>query len=183
MKLIPAGGANAFAGVFMVDGERSADARGSFARAYCARSFVEQGLNTKWPQCNISSNARRGTLRGLHFQAEPYAEIKLIRCVHGAIFDAIVDLRRQSPSFGQWMGLELSAANNRALYVPAGFAHGFQSLSDDAVVFYQMSCDYAPQAARGYRYDDPSFAIEWPLPVTAVSERDLALPPFEVERC
>ena len=163
-------------GAFLVDLERIEDDRGFFARAFCADEMAARGLATTFVQSNISYNRRRGTLRGLHYQAPPHEEAKLVRCIRGAIFDVIVDLRAGSPTLHRSHAVELSAANRRALYVPPGFAHGFQSLTDDAEVLYLMSAAYQPEAARGVRYDDPALAIAWPLPPTAISDKDRALP-------
>jgi len=164
------------AGASVIGLERYEDERGSFARSWCRREFREHALEDGLVQCNISSNRRRGTLRGLHFQAAPREEAKLVRCTRGRIFDVIVDLRESSPTFAQWYGVELSPDNGLALYVPKGFAHGFQTLTDDADVFYQMTEVYAPALQRGIRWDDPSLRIAWPLPVTVISSKDRALP-------
>jgi len=164
------------AGCFLIEPEPVADERGFFARSWCMQAFAEHGLNPGLAQCNISFNRRRGTLRGLHYQADPFAEAKLIRCTQGAIFDVVVDLRPGSPSFGRWTGTELSAENRRMLYAPEGFAHGFQALWDGTEVFYQMSQAYRAELARGVRYDDPDLAISWPIPAPIVSARDRALP-------
>lgn len=165
-------------GAYAVRLEPIDDERGSFARSWCVREFADVGLSTTVVQCNVSTNRRTGTLRGLHYQLSPHAEVKIVRCTRGAIFDVIVDLRRDSPTFCQWESLELSAANGDMLYVPQGFAHGFQTLTDDAAVEYQMSEFYAPDAARGARFDDPAFAIAWPLAVTSISPRDMSYPGF-----
>lgn len=167
------------AGAFVLEPERFEDERGFFARTFCRRELGERGLETAVAQASVSFNRRRGTLRGLHFQAEPDAEVKLVRVVRGAVFDAIVDLRSGSPTFKRFFSVELSAESGRQLYVPRGFAHGFQTLADDTEVCYQISTFYAPEAARGYRYDDPAFAIPWPEPVTVISARDLELPCFD----
>ena len=168
--------ATTLAGLFLVELEPRGDERGFLARTYCDREFAAAGLNTRWPQCNLTLTRQRGAVRGMHFQAEPQPEIKLIRCAAGAIFDCLVDVRPDSPTFGQWEGFELTARNHRQLYVPGGFAHGFQCLAEDCEVFYQMSAEYVPSLARGLRHDDPVVAIHWPLPVAQVSERDAALP-------
>ncbi len=164
------------AGLFLIELEPRGDERGFLARTYCDREFAGAGLNTRWPQCNLTLTRQRGAVRGMHFQAEPQPETKLIRCAAGAIFDCLVDVRPGSPTFGQWEGFELTARNGRQLYVPGGFAHGFQCLAEDCEVFYQMSAEYVPALARGLRHDDPAVAIRWPLPVAQVSERDAALP-------
>jgi dTDP-4-dehydrorhamnose 3,5-epimerase len=164
-------------GAFLVDLERHRDARGWFARAWDATAFEERGLNPRVVQCNLSYNRRAGTLRGLHYQAEPHAEAKLIRCTAGAIFDVIVDLRPTSPSHGRWFGVELTSASGRMLYVPQGFAHGYQTLVDDTETFYQVSEFYAPEAERGVRWDDPAIAIQWPIPEPSeVSDKDASWP-------
>jgi dTDP-4-dehydrorhamnose 3,5-epimerase len=161
-------------GALVVEVEYRRDDRGFFSRTFCVDEFAAQGIELPVVQCNVSFNARRGTLRGMHYQVEPKAEIKLVRCTRGAIFDVIVDLRPDSMTYRRWFGAELSAANHRALYIPGGFAHGFQTLEDDAEVFYQMSEFYSPEHARGVRWNDPAMAIRWPLPVSAISERDAA---------
>ena len=167
------------AGAWIVDPERLEDERGFFARTFDAAEFARRGLRDAFPQCSVSFNARAGTLRGMHFQAEPHAEAKLVRCTAGAIFDVIVDLRPESPTRLRWLGVELSAANRRALYVPEGFAHGFQTLADASEVFYQISVPYHPASARGVRWDDPAFAIAWPAAERRIlSERDRGYPDF-----
>jgi dTDP-4-dehydrorhamnose 3,5-epimerase len=167
-------------GAWLIDLELLGDERGWFSRTFDAEQFAARGLDPNVAQCNASFNARRGTLRGMHYQAEPHGESKLVRCVRGAIFDVAVDLRAGSPTFRGWHGVELSASNRLAFYIPAGLAHGFQTLSDDAEVLYQMGHAYVPEAARGVRWDDPAFAIDWPPPDGAriVSERDSAFPDF-----
>lgn len=166
------------AGAQLVAMEFAEDERGGFARSFCAREFERHGLDPVVAQCNVSWNRRRGTLRGLHYQAPPHAEAKLVRCTRGAIWDVIVDVRPDSPTFRRWYAVELSALNRLALYVPAGFAHGFQTLADDSEVFYQMSAFHAPGHARGLRWDDPLLAIAWPLPDPIVSERDRSFAPL-----
>jgi dTDP-4-dehydrorhamnose 3,5-epimerase len=171
------------AGVWMIDLEPIEDERGFFARTYCEREFAAYGLNTRWPQSNLSKTLRAGMLRGLHFQAEPLPEIKLIRCAAGAIHDVLVDVRPESPSYGQWQAFELTGENRTLLYVPGGYAHGFQSLTDNTEVFYQMSTFYVADLARGIRWDDPDLAIRWPIPNPFLSERDRSLPTLnEAER-
>jgi len=167
----------ALSGAFLVESERLEDERGFFARTFCAAEFAARGLRPPIVQCSVSYNRRRGTLRGLHYQASPHEEAKLVRCTHGAVYDVIVDIRPGSATFRQWAGIGLSAENRRALYVPEGFAHGFQTLVDDTELFYQASAAYVPEAARGIRWDDPALAIAWP-PAAArvISPRDLALP-------
>jgi dTDP-4-dehydrorhamnose 3,5-epimerase len=164
------------AGAYVIDPELHADERGLFARTFCAKEFAQHGLSTTLVQCNISQNRRKGTLRGMHWQAWPHEEAKLIRCTRGTIHDVIIDLRPGSPTLGEHIGVDLTAGNRRMLYVPEGFAHGFLTLDDDTEVFYQMSAFYEPAAARGLRHDDPALGIEWPVPVTVVSEKDSAWP-------
>lgn len=159
-------------GVFVIEPEFLRDDRGFFARSWCRREAEAQGLRPDWLQCNISFNEKQGTLRGMHWQAAPYEEIKLVRCSRGAIYDVVIDLRRDSATFMQWIGVELNAENCRMLYVPKGFAHGFLTLEDRSEVFYQMSEFYVPELARGVRWNDPAFAIEWPLAATVITEKD-----------
>jgi len=166
------------AGAYIIDLEPIGDERGFFARNYCEREFAKHHLCTHWVQCNISFNAHRATLRGMHFQSAPHEEAKLVRVTNGAVFDAIVDLREDSPTFCHHVTVELSAANRRMLYVPEGFAHGFLTLEPDTEIFYQMSEFYAPECATGVRYDDPAFAISWPEEPDIISERDAAYPDF-----
>ena len=163
-------------GVFLIELELREDERGFLARTYCENEFAEHGLNTRWPQSNLTLTKKRGMLRGMHFQADPKPEIKLIRCATAEIYDVLVDVRRDSPTFGHWEGFELTASNRRTLYVPGGIAHGFQCLSDNCEVFYQMSEVYYPELARGVRWADPQVGIKWPLPNPALSERDKNLP-------
>jgi dTDP-4-dehydrorhamnose 3,5-epimerase len=163
--------------VTIIELEPIEDERGSFARAWCADEFAAAGLNAHLAQTSISTNRRRGTLRGLHYQAPPYEEAKLVRCAKGAIFDVAVDLRPESATYLQWFGLELTESNGRQIYVPEGFAHGFQTLADDSVVTYAMSVPFAAGSGRGIRYDDATVGVRWPLPDPIVSERDLSLPP------
>lgn len=166
-------------GVWLVEPEAVEDERGLFARTWDAAEFEERGLRSQVAQCSISFNRRRGTLRGMHYQAAPHQEAKLVRCTAGAIFDVAVDLRPTSPTFRGWFGAELSAENRRALYVPEGCAHGFLTLTDGAEVSYQISHYYVPDAGRGVRHDDPAFAIDWPGEVVVVNERDRTYPDFE----
>lgn len=164
---------------FIVDVERAEDDRGSFARTWCQYEFERMGLDGRYVQCSTSCNRRAGTIRGLHYQTAPHLEAKIVRCTGGAIFDVIVDLRRDSPAFGRWTGYELSAENGRAVYIPEGVAHGFQSLVDGAEILYQISTYYAPEFAAGIRWDDPDIAIAWPLPqAPVISDRDRQLPYF-----
>jgi dTDP-4-dehydrorhamnose 3,5-epimerase len=157
---------------FVIELDRLSDERGYFARTFDVAEFAEHGLDAVVVQCNTSFNAQMGTLRGMHYQAEPDGEAKLVRCTRGSIYDVAVDLRPGSETHRQWFGTELSAANGRMLYIPVGMAHGFQTLEDDTEVSYQMSHYYVPEQARGVRFDDPAFGIAWPLPNPIVSERD-----------
>jgi dTDP-4-dehydrorhamnose 3,5-epimerase len=166
-------------GVFLIQPEFHEDERGFLARTYCENEFSEQGLNTRWPQCNQTHTKFAGMIRGLRFQAEPKPEIKLVRCTMGAVFDVVVDARRGSPTFGRWEGFELTAANGHALYVPGGFAHGFQCLVDRCEMLYQMSEFYFPELSRGVRWNDPAIGIKWPVPNPKLSERDRDLPLLE----
>jgi dTDP-4-dehydrorhamnose 3,5-epimerase len=165
-------------GAFVVELDLLRDERGYFARTFDAAEFADAGLDPIVIQCNTSFSARRGTLRGMHYQADPDGEAKLVRCTRGAIFDVAVDLRPDSATFCRWFGTELSADNGRMLYIPVGMAHGFQTLTDDSDVHYQMAHHYVPGQARGVRFDDPAFGIEWPLPDPIVSERDRQFPDF-----
>ena len=165
-------------GVIVIEPDRIADGRGHFARTWCRAVFAEHGIAAEFVQCNTSFNARRGTLRGLHHQAAPDAEDKLIRCTRGRVFDVALDVRSGSETRGRWCATELSAENGRSVFIPAGFAHGFQTLEDASELFYQMSAAFAPEAARGIRWDDPEIAIDWPLPNPIVSKRDRAHPPL-----
>jgi dTDP-4-dehydrorhamnose 3,5-epimerase len=167
-------------GAVIVDIGPRADERGFFARSWCEQEFGRQGLNSRLVQCNISFNKKRATLRGMHFQAEPFPEEKLVRCSMGAIYDVIIDLRPDSLTFKQWISVELTAKNRRAVFVPAGFAHGFQTLQDDSEVFYQMSEFYHPEYQRGVRWNDPAFGIHWPFAEPSLSERDQSYPGFQV---
>ena len=163
-------------GVWLMDLDPHKDDRGFFVRTYCEREFEERGLNTRWPQCNLTMTSHRGSVRGMHYQAEPSPEIKLVRCAAGSIYDVLVDLRPDSPTFRGHEAFELTSRHHQQLYVPAGVAHGFQCLEDGCQVFYQMSAEYVAHLARGIRYNDPRVGIAWPLPVVQVSERDRALP-------
>jgi dTDP-4-dehydrorhamnose 3,5-epimerase len=170
-------------GVVVVEMDLLGDERGWFARTFDAEEFEAHGLNPAVVQCSASFNSRRDTLRGMHYQAEPHGESKLVRCVRGAIFDVAVDLRTDSTAFCAWHSVELSAENGRALYIPAGLAHGFQTLTDDCEVLYQMAHRYVPDAARGVRWDDPAFEVEWPEPLNerTMSDKDSSYPDFEPE--
>ena len=166
------------AGAFVVELERREDDRGFFARAWCAREFAAHGLETQMAQCNLSYNKRRGTLRGLHYQAPPHEEAKLVRCIRGGVYAVAVDLRAASPTFARHVALELTADNRLALHVPGGCAFGFQTLVDDTEVFYQMSEYYSPEHGRGVRWDDPAFGIRWPVAEPIMLERDRSYPDF-----
>jgi dTDP-4-dehydrorhamnose 3,5-epimerase len=165
-------------GAYLLELERREDERGFFARTWCRDELSAHDLATDVAQCSVSRNTLAGTLRGLHFQMAPHEEGKLVRCTSGAIFDVIVDLRPESPTHTDWFGVELDAERGTALYVPKGFAHGFQTLANDSEVFYMMSDPYVAGAAAGVRWDDPSFGIEWPLPVRTISERDRSWPDY-----
>jgi dTDP-4-dehydrorhamnose 3,5-epimerase len=167
-------------GVWVIDVDPLTDERGWFARTFDAAEFARRGLCSTVVQCNASFNARRDTIRGLHYQAHPHGEPKLVRCVRGAVLDVAVDLRPDSPTYCRWHAAELSAANHRMLHIPDGLAHGFQTLTDDAELLYMMGHEYVPGAARGVRFDDPAFAIDWPAPAgeLTVSERDRSYPDF-----
>jgi dTDP-4-dehydrorhamnose 3,5-epimerase len=171
MKLI----ATPLRNAYVIEPELLEDERGFFARTWCQQEFSQWGLHSNFVQCNISFNKKQGTLRGLHYQTAPHEEVKLIRCTMGSVYDVIVDIRPNSPTFKHWFGVELSADNRLMLYVPAGFAHGFQTLTDNAEVFYQMSNFYEPANACGIRWDSPLFNIQWPLEPTVMSERDKQL--------
>jgi dTDP-4-dehydrorhamnose 3,5-epimerase len=167
-------------GAHIIDIERIEDPRGFFARSWCQREFDMHGLNRKIVQCNISFNAKKGTLRGMHYQVDPFREAKVIRCTMGSVYDVIVDLRLDSPSFRQYFGIVLTPENRKMLYVPEGFAHGFLTLEDNTEVFYQMSEFHAPEFARGFRWNDPAFNIEWPYDVYVISDRDRNYPNYEI---
>jgi dTDP-4-dehydrorhamnose 3,5-epimerase len=173
-------------GAYIVELDRKCDDRGFFARAFCAREFEEHGLPQTMVQANVSLSYRRGTVRGMHYQVAPAAEPKFVRCIRGAVWDVIVDMRPDSPTYLQHLGIELSADNRRALYVPDMFAHGNQALTDDAELFYLVGGFYTPGCERGLRHDDPALNIPWPLPVSVISDKDRAWPlldtPQEVER-
>ena len=165
-------------GAFVIELEPRMDARGFFARTFCRRDFEENGLNPTIAQCNLSFNLKAGTVRGMHFQKGPASEAKLVRCVRGEIYDVIVDLRPHSSTYRSHFAVELNADNRRALFVPESFAHGFQTLVDRTEVEYQVSEFYTPDQLAGFRYDDPAFAVRWPLPVSVISDQDLQWPVF-----
>lgn len=162
----------ALKGAFIIQCEPISDERGFFAYTWSQEQFALRGLNSRVVQANVSFNGRRGTLRGLHYQISPHQEAKLLRCTAGSVYDVVVDLRSGSPTLHQWFGLELSASNRLMLYVPEGFAHGYQTLEDNTEVAYQISEYYHPESARGVRFDDPVFGIHWPLAVSVISTRD-----------
>jgi dTDP-4-dehydrorhamnose 3,5-epimerase len=168
-------------GAFIIEPEPIADERGFFARTFCERTFAERGLNPSLAQCSISFNRRKGTLRGMHYQRAPHQEDKLVRCTMGAIYDVVLDLRPESPTWGRWAGVELSADNRKAVYIPKGCAHGFLTLADDSEVFYQISEPFQPQSAAGLRWNDPSFAIAWPAEVRIIADRDRAYPDYTLQ--
>jgi dTDP-4-dehydrorhamnose 3,5-epimerase len=172
MKFIP----TSLADAMVIEQQRHGDARGYFTRIYCAEEFAAAGLVSSFVQANHSANVAAGTLRGMHFQHAPHGEVKLVRCVKGALHDVIIDLRPDSPTYRQWEGFDLTAENGRMLYVPAGFAHGFQTLVDDTHATYQVSHPYTPGAEGGVRWDDPAFGIVWPRPVSVISDKDAAWP-------
>ena len=165
-------------GAWLVHPEPMPDSRGFFVRTFCVNEFRDHGLETAFPQHSVSCSFRKGTVRGMHFQRAPHGEVKLVRCLSGSIWDVIIDIRPESPTFRQWLGFELSAENGLQLYIPKGFAHGFQTLNDDTRVNYLISEFHAPAAASGARYNDPAFDVTWPLPVTTIAEKDLLWPDF-----
>jgi dTDP-4-dehydrorhamnose 3,5-epimerase len=168
-------------GAFLIDIEPKQDERGFFARTWCRHELAARGLDTYIAQESISYNRLAGTVRGLHFQRAPHEESKIVRCTRGAIFDVIVDLRRHSCSYLRWQAFKLTAENRRAIYIPKGVAHGFQTLTEHCEIGYQISAFHAPEAASGYRFDDSTFQISWPLPVSMISERDLGWSKYEVD--
>lgn len=167
------------AGAYLIDLEKRDDGRGFFARVFCRNEFQQHGLETNFVQINNSLSMTRGTLRGLHYQLDPAAEVKVIRCISGALWDVIVDLRPDSPSFGRWFGAELSSENRRMMYAPRGVAHGFLTLAEETEAFYLVSAFYAPERERGVRWDDPRFRIEWPARPVLISDKDATRPDFD----
>jgi dTDP-4-dehydrorhamnose 3,5-epimerase len=165
-------------GVFIIELRPMSDERGFFARTWCKREFTQHGLSSDLVQCSMSFNRKAGTLRGMHYQEAPHEEVKIVRCTAGAVYDVVIDLRPSSPTFRQWIAVELSAENRRMLYIPAECAHGFQTLADNTEVFYQISDFHAPECARGVRWDDPAFGIHWPQAVRTISLRDATYPGF-----
>jgi len=166
-------------GAYIIDVEKREDERGFFARTFCANEFTRYDLETKFVQANMSFNYKKGTLRGMHFQKSPYEEDKLVRCTKGSLFDVIIDLRTESPTFKQWVGVELTEENRRALFVPKGFAHGFITLEDNTEINYLVTQFYTPEADSGVRFNDPAFNIQWPTEVTSVSEKDKNHPDYQ----
>ena len=167
-------------GAYVIEVEKHEDERGFFARSWCAREFAAKGLDYQLVQCNVSFNKLKGTLRGLHYQIPPHAEVKLVRCTKGSLFDVIVDLRKASPTFLKWFAIELTAANHRMLHIPKLFAHGFQTLEDDTEIFYQMSEFYEPAASEGLRWNDPKLDINWPDADRTILQKDQAYPNLDV---
>lgn len=163
-------------GTYIIDADRHHDLRGYFARVWCEREYHQYGLNSKVVQSSVSYNEKKATLRGMHYQTPPSAEVKTVRCVRGALYDVVVDIRPHSKTFLNWMGVELTAENGRILYIPEGFAHGFQTLEQGTEIFYQMSEFHAPEKAGGFRWNDPRINIQWPLEVQVISERDSGYP-------
>ena len=166
-------------GVFLIEPEMLTDDRGSFARSFCVDEFAAAGIDIEIVQANLSSNKFSGTVRGMHYQRAPHAEAKIVRCSSGAMYDVVVDLRPDSATYCTWFAAELNSDNKKALFIPEGCAHGFQTLLDNTEVDYLMSVRYVPESSTGVRYDDPAFGIEWPLPVSSVSERDRSWPDFQ----
>ena len=165
-------------GIFIITPEKLEDERGFFARTWCQREFERQGLNPRVAQCSVSFNRKRGTLRGMHYQAAPHEETKVVSCTRGAIYDVVIDLRTDSPTFTRWTAFELTSENRNMVYIPEGFAHGFQTLEDNSEVFYQISEFYAPEHGRGVRWNDPAFSIQWPEAQRILSDRDKNYPDF-----
>lgn len=166
---------------FVIDLERVEDERGFFARSWCASEFEQHGLDANLAQTSISFNKQKGTLRGMHYQVAPHEEAKLVRCTQGAAYDVIIDLRPESPSFKRWYSVELTADNGKSLYVPKGLAHGFQTLTDETTLFYQISTSYHPESARGLRFDDPAFGVEWPAIEPTISAKDRMNSSFQAD--
>ena len=165
-------------GAWLIIPEPMRDERGFFARSFCVRELAEHDLETEFVQHSISASYKKGTLRGMHFQTEPHGEVKIVTCFHGAILDVIIDLRPDSPTFRKWQGFKLTEENHHRLYIPKGFAHGFQTLTDNVELNYLISAFYEPSTSTGVRHDDPAFGIEWPLPVSVISEKDRNWPNF-----
>jgi len=165
-------------GAYIIEPEPLADERGFFARSFCREEFLKNGLESRIVQCNISSNKRSGTLRGMHYQIPPFEEAKIVSCIRGSIYDVVLDLRRGSSTYRRWSGVELSENNYTMVYIPKGCAHGFLTLEDDCVVYYQMTEFFHPECARGVRWDDPAFGITWPHPAEIISEKDQSYPDY-----
>lgn len=165
-------------GAYVMEVEKREDERGFFGRSWCARELAEHGLDTSVVQANVSFNKAKGTVRGMHFQSAPHEEVKIVRCTRGSMYDVIVDLRPESPTYCQWFGIELSADNYRMLYIPKRFGHGYQTLEDDVDLMYMVSSSFAPEHATGVRHDDPAFGITWPLSITMINEKDRSWPAF-----
>ena len=168
-------------GAYIIDLEKKGDDRGFFARVFCKQEFKQHELETEFVQINNSLSAKKGTLRGMHYQLDPHAEVKVVRCIKGRLWDVILDIRPNSPTFGQWFGAELSAENRRMMYVPKGFAHGFITLEDDSEAIYLVSAYYAPEFERGIRWNDPKFNIQWPIEPQVISDKDRNHPDFDPE--
>jgi dTDP-4-dehydrorhamnose 3,5-epimerase len=166
-------------GAFIIELEKNADNRGFFSRTWCQKEFQAHGLNTNIAQCNLSFSAKKGTLRGIHYQIPPFDETRLVRCTRGAIYDVIIDLRPDSATYAQWVYTELTAENYKMLYVPENFAHGFQTLEDNTEITYQVSQFYTPDSERGIRWDDPAFNFKWPIEVQVISDKDKSWPDYE----
>lgn len=167
------------AGAFVIEPERRIDERGYFARVFCDHELADRGLDGSVRQINTGFSPRAGTLRGMHYQIEPHAEVKIVRCVRGAVFDVVLDLRRDSPTYARWHGVDLTAENGLQLYLPKGTAHGYLTLTDDSELVYSTSSPYAPDAARGVRYDDVAFGIQWPAAIRVISAADSSWPAFD----
>ncbi len=165
-------------GAYLIEPDRRSDVRGYFARTYCAKELTDQGLEPHVSQCSVSFNHHKGTLRGMHYQLAPFEEVKVVRCNRGSIYDVIIDLRQESPSYKKWFAAQLDQENGKMLYIPRGFAHGFQTLADDTEVYYQMSQVFSPEHARGVRWNDPAFSIPWPDADRTILDRDQNYPDF-----
>ncbi len=166
-------------GVWIIEPELISDERGFFGRTWCCREFEKRGLNPRLAQCNVSINHRRGTVRGMHFQREPHGEAKLVRVTRGAIFDVAVDVRPDSVTCGRWIGVDLTSENHRAIYIPEGCAHGFQTLENDTEIFYQMSREFVSGSSAGVRWNDPRICIDWPLPISVIAAKDESWPEWQ----
>lgn len=170
-------------GAYLIEPDPISDERGFFARVFCKTEFEQKDLNPNLDQCSISFNHRKGTVRGMHFQKDPHAEVKIVRCTRGAIYDVVLDLRPDSPTYKKWEGVALSAENRKMLYIPEGLAHGFQTLEDNTEIFYQISRPFAPASASGVRWNDPSFNIVWPLEISIIANKDQTFPTYEESPC